>query len=372
MLASPEKTYAISTGEDHFPAQASPSLGGPNGAPKVGPIVIAEINYHPQDTQGLKELIDNTTDEYVELQNISGSPAPLFDPAFPTNSYRLRGGVNYDFPQGVSLPAGGFLLVVSFDPSNASAAAAFRARNSVPGFVPLFGPWSGKLDNSSDSVELRRADVPEVPPAVDAGSVYYVLADRVKYSDEAPWPVAADGFGPSLQRVVLSSYGNDPSNWVAAARTPGVARNTGAAPTITQQPMDATVLATLNASFSVTASGPGPLSYQWRHNGSPLLGSTNSILMLSVVQASQAGQYSCIALSPSGSAISSNATLTVLIPASIAQHPVDTDIRIRPDPLTDVAPNTNAVFSVIASSQNPPITYQWRRRCSFHLSATGR
>ncbi len=363
--------YVISTGEDHFPAQTNPSLGGPNGAPKVGPIVIAEINYHPPDTQGLKELIDNTTDEYVELQNISGSTAPLFDPGFPTNTYRLRGGVDYDFPQGVSLPAGGFLLVVGFDPSNASAAAAFRARNGVPGFVPLYGPWSGKLDNSSDSVELRRADVPEVPPAVDAGSVYYVLADRVKYSDEAPWPGAADGFGPSLQRVVLSSYGNDPSNWVAAARTPGVARNTGAAPTITQQPMDATVLATLNASFSVTATGPGPLSYQWRHNGSPLLGSTNSILMLFSVQASQAGQYSCIVLSPSGSAISSNATLTVLIPASITQHPVDTDIRIRPDPLTDVAPNTNAVFSLIASSQNPPISYQWRFNGTNIAGATG-
>ena len=77
--------YVVSTGEDHFPAQATPSLGGPNSGPKVGPIVISEINYHPVDFLYPKTTVDNDVDEYIELYNLSSSPAPLYDPANPTN-----------------------------------------------------------------------------------------------------------------------------------------------------------------------------------------------------------------------------------------------------------------------------------------------
>jgi hypothetical protein len=43
-----------------------------------------------------------------------------------------------------------------------------------------------------------------------------ILVDRVVYDDLAPWPTAADGGGAALQRVSLSGYGNEPTNWVAA------------------------------------------------------------------------------------------------------------------------------------------------------------
>ena len=37
----------------------------------------------------------------------------------------------------------------------------------------------------------------------------------IKYGDESPWPALPDGNGPSLQRVQVSAYGNDPANWKA-------------------------------------------------------------------------------------------------------------------------------------------------------------
>ena len=362
--------HVISTGADHFPTQTTPTLGGPNSGPLVGPFSISEINYHPIDIPGFYGPVDNQQDEYVELRNISGSPARLFDPAFPTNAWRLRDAVDYTFPTNITVPAGGFVVVVGFDPADTAAASAFRARNSVPGGVPLYGPWSGQLDNSSDSVELVRPDVPAMPPAGDAGTVYFILADRVKYEDKVPWPEAADGIGPSLHRINAAGYGNDPANWTAAPRAPGAGYVPGTPPTITQHPANTSALVGNQATFSVMAAGSG-LSYQWRRNGSSLSGATNSILILSFLQTSQAGQYDCVVLNASGATISAQATLTVIVGATISQHPVDTDIRIRPDPRPDVVPNTNAVFQVIASSQNPPLTYQWRFNLTNIAGATG-
>src|SRR6185503_5346912 len=44
----------------------------------------------------------------------------------------------------------------------------------------------------------------------------YVLVEQVHYFDAAPWSPSADGTGAALQRVSLSGFGNDPTNWTAA------------------------------------------------------------------------------------------------------------------------------------------------------------
>src|SRR6185503_3611773 len=131
-------------------------------------------------------------------------------PVNTTNTWRLRDAVDFDFPQGVSLPANGRLLLVSFDPaSNPSQLTAFRTKYGIDNTIPIHGPYSGKLANNDDKVELYRPDNP------DAGFVPFVLADLVHYYDAAPWPAAADGTGAGLQRVSLPGFGNDPTNWTA-------------------------------------------------------------------------------------------------------------------------------------------------------------
>jgi hypothetical protein len=189
-----------------------------NAYPRVGPIVIAEIMYHPPD-DGTN---DNVADEFIELRNITGAVVPLYDPSFPTNTWRFLDGVTFSFPQGVVVPVNGQVLVVSFDPVNAPAALdAFRNKYNIDPGVPIFGPYSGKLDNGGESLELYKPDAPQTGSVADAGFVPYVLVDRVKYSDVAPWPIAADGGGSSLQRLSVEEYGNDPINWIAANPNPG-------------------------------------------------------------------------------------------------------------------------------------------------------
>ncbi|HRT09061.1 MAG TPA: hypothetical protein P5233_11815, partial [Candidatus Paceibacterota bacterium] len=189
--------------------------GAPNAAPIVGPVVINEIFYHPPDG-------DVGSREFIELRNLTTVSVPLFDPVYPTNRWRLAGGVDYTFPPGLILPAGGYLLVVDFDPSDSVALAAFRARYAVDPGVPVLGPFSGKLANEGEELVLERPDRPQQPPNPDAGFVPYVVADRVLYSDAAPWPAGlADGGGHSLQRLSGDLYGNEPLHWTAAPPTPG-------------------------------------------------------------------------------------------------------------------------------------------------------
>jgi hypothetical protein len=108
--------------------------GATNAYPRVGPVVISEIMYHPPD-DGTN---DNTRDEYIELHNISTTPVGLVE---GTNSWRLRDAVDFDFAPGTVIAPGGYLLVVSFDPvNNPTALAGFRGRYNLTTETPIVGP----------------------------------------------------------------------------------------------------------------------------------------------------------------------------------------------------------------------------------------
>jgi hypothetical protein len=89
---------------------------------------------------------------------------------------------------------------------------------------------------------------------------------------------------------------------------------------ILSQPSNQAVPLGSNATFIVFAEGPAPLWYQWFFNQTNLLASdTNcSSLSLTDVQISDAGNYSVIVSTSYGSVTSSNATLTVIFPPTLA------------------------------------------------------
>jgi hypothetical protein len=196
--------YVNSAGDESYPQQQTVTLGLNNSAPRIGPVVISEIHYHPLTNEV----------EFVELLNVTGSPALLFSAAFPTNAWKLS-GVDFTFPTNVILAPNAALLVVATNPAD------FRAKFSVPTNIQIFGPYAGQLQDSGESVELQAPDNP------NTNGVPYVTMDAVRYNDQAPWPPAADGSGMSLQRVPSAGYGNEPTNWIAAAPTPGQTVGTG-------------------------------------------------------------------------------------------------------------------------------------------------
>jgi hypothetical protein len=127
----------------------------------------------------------------------------------------------------------------------------------------------------------------------------------------------ATGPSVSLSQVQMSQAGaysvrvtNFAGSVVSDAAALVVQPNTNP-PSITRQPVNRTVPPGGVATFSVTASGAQPLTFQWRHDETPLPGATNSALTISGVQPSSAGGYSVEVANNWGTAISDVAVLTV-------------------------------------------------------------
>jgi hypothetical protein len=285
--------------------------------------------------------------------------APLSDPAYPGHTWRLRDAVDFTFPVGAAVPAGGYILVVSFNPADTALLAAFRQANGVPLDTPIYGPWNGKLDNSKDSIELVRPDLPEP----DTGAISFILVERVEYEDTFPWPTGLpDGLGAALGRVDSFAYGDDPVNWRTAPRTPGAPLPTGdTPPAIVTQPVNTSGIEGQSASFTLIATGSA-LGYIWTFNGVPLPSAPSApTLTLSGLSLSQAGTYACYVFNSAGSIESSHAILVVRKLPRITLDPISRAVWIKPDIRAVNTPDgTNVTFVVDASSVEPPILYQWR------------
>lgn len=146
------------------------TLGIAHGAaPRV---VINEIHYNPANKRPL---------EFVELHN-------------PTDrDIRLEGWSlgKFSFPSNAVITARGFTVV-------AQHPVAFT---NEFGFQP-FGPLPGKLSRQGEKLTLRdgRKNV----------------VDEVHYGAGFPWPTAAHGAGPSLERIHPQLPSNDPASWRSA------------------------------------------------------------------------------------------------------------------------------------------------------------
>lgn len=331
--------YLTSTGEEHLVAQRANTLAAANAGPRVGPVVISEIMYHPEGaaTNGAGP------EPFLELKNLASTNLPLTDPIFASNTWRLAGTVAFAFPSNVVLSANGLALVVAFDPRDALALAEFRARYAVPTNVPVFGPYAGTLDAGGGWVDLVKPGRPE------ADGVPGIVVERVRYGTTLPWPPGADGAGASLHRLDLTAYGDDPTNWVAALPSPGALLGNGSPPRLTTQPEGHSVVAYTDSSFTAAAEGEAPLGWQWLFNGALLPGATHPTLELTNVQPSQAGTYAVMAFNRAGSVCSTTAVLTIILPATITEQPQSLNVN----------PGTNVTFRVGASG-NGPLAFQWR------------
>ena len=128
--------------------------------------------------------------------------------------------------------------------------------------------------------------------------LFVIINGATDSTTHRPWEVLyrSSGYpGAEALRDIIDSVENDPT----------------APPIILDRPSDHTLLAGETLRLSVSAGGASPHTYQWIHNGTPLVGATNASLSLRNVTSSNQGQYSVRVSNPFGTAESAPSTILV-------------------------------------------------------------
>ena len=182
----------------------------------------------------------------------------------------------------------------------------------------------------TNTVDMAPSSQPFVMAVLDsnlAGCIYHGLLDEVGLWARALTPVE-----------VSQLFAKVPfSQWASPV-----------APVVSNQPTNTSVLQGGTATFSVSAAGDAPLSYQWLFNSTNLLNATNTTLSLANVQLAQAGNYAVVITNGAGSVTSSVATLTVVLPPAITSQPTG-----------QTAVCGSNVTLTVGVSGTAPLTEQW-------------
>ena len=107
-------------------------------------------------------------------------------------------------------------------------------------------------------------------------------------------------------------------------------------PQVTVHPVDQTnIVPESDVSFSVTATGTAPLSYQWQKDGvnltdgGSITGATTATLTITGVMESNEGGYRCVVTNIAGMVTSNTAMLTVG-KLKLNNHVIEKSCKVRP------------------------------------------
>ena len=143
-------------------------------------VVINEINY--------KDSPDFEVKDWIEIYNNGGDSVDLSNWVFKDDDDTHE----FVIPNGTTLPVGGYLVL-------AQTLADFQAL--FPDVSPVLGDFTFGLSGGGELIRLFD----------DTG----LLVDFVEYDDVDPWPIAADGNGPTLELINPNLDNALPSSWQA-------------------------------------------------------------------------------------------------------------------------------------------------------------
>ena len=149
----------------------------------IADLLITEIMYN--------DLSSSDSLEYFEIYNNGSSTVNI-------GGMKVTEGIEYTFPANTMMNAGDYLVI----------AKESALVNSVFGISGTLQWTSGGLKNSGEDIAIEN-------------SVGDTMA-YVDYDDSNPWPVAADGDGPSMEFCDKTLDNNDGNNWTLSEKMAGI------------------------------------------------------------------------------------------------------------------------------------------------------
>lgn len=242
--------------------------------------------------------------------------------------------------------------------SNNRRTAAFKAvllddfilttsTDNLPPVVKITDPVPG-------NVFLAPAEITITADAFDHdGSIDYVEfyedGNLLETVHEAPYTIAWTNVSVGRYTLNAVAWDNSESSKVSEPVTITVEPRADVFGILTH-PQDQTVAPGGTATFSVTTTDLGPVTYQWLLNGTSILNETESTLVLGNVDASDAGSYSAEVSFEGITLESDSASLTIAEGPVILTQPQGQSVNV----------GDTAYFEVEADGARP-LKYQWLR-----------
>lgn len=160
---------------------------------------VSELYYNPADPTALETSVgitDADQFEFLELTNIGSQSIDL-------NGVSFDDGIEFEFTTTTVLQPGEYAVLVA-DP------AAFALRHGSSARV--LGQYLGGLSNGGEALLLTDAN---------GETIQSFSYEDGNAADEAGWPTAPDGDGPSLVAINLLGNYSDPENWRSSAVSDG-------------------------------------------------------------------------------------------------------------------------------------------------------
>lgn len=241
------------------------------GSPVAVQLTVSELNYNSDSAMD--------AGDWVELHNFGTQALNL-------SGWKISDAAEnhmFQFPTGTVIPGGGYLVIME-------DSAKFIAQ--FPSVSNRIGELGFNYSNAGE--ELRLFD--------HTGALYLSFT----YSDLAPWPITADGGGYTCELLSQTGDLNDGNNWFAGC--------IGGSPGRAYSPLlSVPVNVSGNTTFCtgggvvLSASSDPSYTYQWKRNGSTILGAINP-----TYTATQAGNYTVVVSSLGCSVVSDPVVVTVV------------------------------------------------------------
>ncbi len=242
-----------------------------------------------------------------------GSQGPLLELDAPEGTALVSGGV-----AGFGTAAVGGNVVKTFTVKN-------LGNGSLTGLT--------FITDGANAADFAEGGLSSAPPVAPGGSVTFNVT-----------------FAPAAQgtrTATLHLISNDPAVPRFNLVLSGVAV---LPPSITTQPLPHEVNPGAKVTFTVAATGAGPLSYQWRKDGENLAGATGTSFSIAKAAESNEGVYDVVVTNPAAAVTSNAASLLVNDPVSISAQPASVSAALG---------SSTTLAAGIAGTG--PLTYQWRK-----------